>query len=165
MKKDSQLTLSLKPSLFIFRKSRLEVFCKKGVFQKFQKIHRKEPVLEFLFNKVAGIQFATLLKKGFYYRCFPLNFAKFLRTIVSKNSSNGIFCIFVLWIIILVLSQSENQNILQRRIYGNSRSEVLCKKGVLENFSKLTGKHLRQSLFLTKVAGLRLFLIKKRLFF
>ena len=122
-------------------------------------------MLEFLFNKVGGLQFATLLKKSLHYRCFPLNFAKFLRTPVSKNSSNGIFCIFVLWIMILLLSQSENQNILQRCIYRNSRSEVLCKKGVLENFSKLTGKHLRQSLFLTKVAVLRLFLIKKRLFF
>ena len=30
-------------------------------------------------------------------------------------------------------------------------------KGVLRNFAKFTGKHLRQSLFLNKVAGLRNF--------
>ena len=37
---------------------------------------------------------------------------------------------------------------------GSSRPEVFCKKGVLRNFTKFTGKHLRQSLFFNKVAGL-----------
>ena len=32
------------------------------------------------FNKVAGLTPATLLKKRLWYRCFPVNFAKFLRT-------------------------------------------------------------------------------------
>ena len=32
--------------------------------------------------------------------------------------------------------------------YRRSCLEVLCKKGVLKNFAKFTGKHLRQSLFL-----------------
>ena len=37
-------------------------------------------------------------------------------------------------------------------------------KGVLRNFTKFTGKHLCQSLFFNKVAGLRLStLLKKRL--
>ena len=36
----------------------------------------------------------------------------------------------------------------------SSRAEVFCKKGVLKNFTKLTGKHLCQSLFFSKVAGL-----------
>ena len=35
----------------------------------------------------------------------------------------------------------------------NSRSELFCKKGVLRNFTKFTGKHLCQSLFFNKVAG------------
>ena len=34
-------------------------------------------------------------------------------------------------------------------------SPINCKKGVLRNFAKLTGKHLCQSLFFNKVAGLR----------
>ena len=34
-----------------------------------------------------------------------------------------------------------------------SRPEVFCKKGVLRNFTKFTGKHLYQSLFFNKVAG------------
>ena len=33
--------------------------------------------------------------------------------------------------------------------------EVFCKKVVLRNFEKFTGKHLCQSLFFNKVAGLR----------
>ena len=41
-----------------------------------------------------------------------------------------------------------------------SRS-VFCKKGILRNFAKLTGKHLCQSLFFNRVAGLQLY--KKRL--
>ena len=42
--------------------------------------------------------------------------------------------------------------------------EVFCKKSVNKNFAKLTGKHLCQSLFFNKVAGLRsATLFKKRL--
>ena len=37
----------------------------------------------------------------------------------------------------------------------SSSPEVFCKKGVLRNVTKFTGKHLCQSLFLNKVAGLR----------
>ena len=39
--------------------------------------------------------------------------------------------------------------------YRSSRSEVFCKNGVLKNFAKFTGKHLCQSLFFSKVAGLQ----------
>ena len=37
--------------------------------------------------------------------------------------------------------------------HRSSHPEVLCEKGVLENFTNFTGKHLFQSLFLKKVAG------------
>ena len=37
----------------------------------------------------------------------------------------------------------------------SSRPEVFCKKDVLRNFAKFTGKHLCQSLFYIKVASLR----------
>ena len=39
-------------------------------------------------------------------------------------------------------------------MYRSSCSEVFCKKRVLKNFTKFTGKHLCQSLFFNKVAGL-----------
>ena len=49
-------------------------------------------------------------------------------------------------------------------MYKCNRREVFCKKGVLENFVKFTGKHLYQSLSFNKVAGLRsATLLKKRL--
>ena len=48
-------------------------------------------------------------------------------------------------------------NILHHRFLTESRSsrpEVFYKKGVVKNFAKFTGKHLCQSLFFNKVAGL-----------
>ena len=49
-------------------------------------------------------------------------------------------------------------------LYRSSRPEVFCKKGVLGNFTKFTGKHLCQSLYFNKVAGQRpATLLKKRL--
>ena len=45
----------------------------------------------------------------------------------------------------------------------SSRPEVFCKKGVLRNFTKFTGKHLCQGLFFTEFAGFRpAILLKKR---
>ena len=40
-------------------------------------------------------------------------------------------------------------------INRSTRPDVFCKKRVLRNFAKFTGKHLCQSLFFNKVAGLR----------
>ena len=46
----------------------------------------------------------------------------------------------------------------------SSSPEVFCKKGVLKNFTRFTGKYLYQSLFYNKVASLRpATLLKKRL--
>ena len=39
--------------------------------------------------------------------------------------------------------------------YRSSPPEVFCRIGGLRNFAKLTGKHLCQSLFCNKVAGLK----------
>ena len=44
----------------------------------------------------------------------------------------------------------------------STRPEVFCKKGVLRNFRKFTGKHLCQSLFFNKVTGLRTATISKK---
>ena len=42
-----------------------------------------------------------------------------------------------------------------RTFSRSSRLEVSCRKGVLRNFTKFTGKHLCQNLFFNKVAGIR----------
>ena len=39
--------------------------------------------------------------------------------------------------------------------FRSSCPEVFCEKGLLRNVTKFTGKHLCQSLFFNKVAGLR----------
>ena len=44
-----------------------------------------------------------------------------------------------------------------RFLFRSSCPEVFCKKGVLKYFAKFTGKHLCQSPFFDKVAGLRKF--------
>ena len=64
---------------FSYRSSRPEVFCKWGLLEISQNSQENTCVRVF-FNKVAGLTPATLLKKRLWYRCFPVNFAKFLRT-------------------------------------------------------------------------------------
>ena len=44
----------------------------------------------------------------------------------------------------------------------SSRLEVFCKKGVIRNFTKFTGKHLCQSLFFNKIAGLRVLGLRRQ---
>ena len=46
--------------------------------------------------------------------------------------------------------------------FSSSRPEAFFKLGVLKNFAKFTGKHLCQSLFFNKVAGLNVFISKTR---
>ena len=58
---------------------------------------------------------------------------------------------------------SLSQSIIFGPLFRSSRPEVFCKKSVLKNFTKFTGKHLCQRLFFNKVAGLRAAtLLKKR---
>ena len=78
-------------------------------------------------------------------------FAKFLRTpFITEHTVfyNDQFCLNL-----VLLSKLRKQPL-----------EVFCKKAVLRNFTKFTGKHLHQSLFFNKVAGLSpAALLKKRL--
>ena len=73
--------------------NRPEVFRKKSVLKNFGEFHRKTPVPESLFNKVADLRPipATLLEKRLWHRCFPVDFAKFLRTPFSKEHLHGGF--------------------------------------------------------------------------
>ena len=58
------------------RSTRLEVFCRKGVLRNFEKFIGKH------------LRTVTLLKKRFWYRCFPVNFSKFLKTPSVAASEN-----------------------------------------------------------------------------
>ena len=46
----------------------------------FAKFTGKHLCQSLFFNKVAGLRPATLFKKRLWHRCFPVNFAKFLKT-------------------------------------------------------------------------------------
>ena len=56
------------------------MLCEKGVLRNFAKFIGKHPCQSFFFNKLAGLRPATLIKRRIWHKCFPMNFAKFLRT-------------------------------------------------------------------------------------
>ena len=60
-----------------------------GVLRSFAKLTGKYLCQSLFFNKVAGLR--PLLKKRLWYRCFPVNFAKFPRTPFSQNTSGRLF--------------------------------------------------------------------------
>ena len=71
-------------SFSICRSSHRRCSMKKGVLRKFAKFTEKHLRQSVFF---AGLRPATLLKKRLWHRCFPVNFAKFLRTPFSRNIS------------------------------------------------------------------------------
>ena len=68
------------------------MFCKKVVLKNFAKLTGKHLCQSLFLNKVAG-QPATLLKIRIWRRCFPVNFAKFLRATFLQNTCRGCFWI------------------------------------------------------------------------
>ena len=63
----------------LYRSSRPKLFCRKDVLKNFAKFGRKDLCQSLCFNKAAGHRPATLLKRRLWYRCFPVNFVKFLQ--------------------------------------------------------------------------------------
>ena len=74
-----------KQSLRRCKTSRPEVFCKKGVLENFVKFTGKHLCYSLFFNKVAGLSLQFYYKKKLWHRCFPVNFAKFIRTPFLQN--------------------------------------------------------------------------------
>ena len=142
-------------SLYIFsiiknRSSRAEVLCEKGVLRNFAKFTGKHLCHSIFLNKVAGLRPTTLLKKRLWHWCFPVNFTKFLRTP---------FYLEHLWWLLL---QTVYLRIDFKQL-RSSRLEVFCRKRVLRNFAKFTGKHVSESLFFNKNASWPKTLLKKRM--
>ena len=76
----------------ILRSSCPEVFCKKALLRNFAKFIGKHLCQSIFLNKVVGLRPATLLKNRLWYRCFPVNFAKFLKTpLVAASAYFGLF--------------------------------------------------------------------------
>ena len=70
----------------------LEVFYKKDVLKNFAKFTCKHLDQRLLFNKAAGLRPATVLKKGLWHRCFPMNYVKFL--LFYRTPLGDCFCFF-----------------------------------------------------------------------
>ena len=70
-----------------FRSNHRRFSVRIGVLRNFAKLTGKHLCQSLFLNKVAGLRPATLLKKRLWHRCFPVNFAKFLRTPFLENTS------------------------------------------------------------------------------
>ena len=80
------------PSNKTLRSNRPGVFCKKGILRNFTKFIGKNLCLNLFFNKVASLRPVTLLKRRLRHCCFPVNFAKFLRTpFIIIHQSQSLF--------------------------------------------------------------------------
>ena len=80
-----------------YRSIRPDEFCLKGFFKVFfLKIHRKTPVLQSVFNKLAGLRPATLLKRDSDTGVYQRNFEKCLRAPVLQNTSPWLLLIYTL---------------------------------------------------------------------
>ena len=77
-----QLYVSQIKKMSKFQKQPSEVFYRKSCSYKSRNIHRKTPVLGSPFNRLAGLKACNFLKKRLRHRCFPVDFAKFLKTLI-----------------------------------------------------------------------------------
>ena len=82
---------------FPVKSNRSHMFFKIGVLLKLRKFHCGTPVLEYLFNKVASLKACNFIKKIIQLRCFPVKFAKFLRTSFLQNTSGGSLLLTVIF--------------------------------------------------------------------
>ena len=57
-----------------------------GVIKNLAEFTDKHLFWSIFFNKVVGLGPTTLLKKKLQHKCFPVNFAKFLRTPFSQDT-------------------------------------------------------------------------------
>ena len=71
--------------------NRTKVFWEKVVLRNFAKFTGNHLYQSLIFNKVLGLRPATLIKKRALNMCFPMNFTKFLRTLL-QSISGGCFC-------------------------------------------------------------------------
>ena len=74
-------TLNHRDLLGLFRSSHRRSFVKKGVLKNFANFAR----IYLCWNLAAGLQVCNSVKKILQHWCFPMKFAKFLRTTILRN--------------------------------------------------------------------------------
>ena len=77
-------------------------------------------------------------------RIFPRGIAGKMRTRITPNTDS-------FYAVIHITSKLVRSGLCLHWINRSSCSEMFCKKGVLETFTKFTGTHLCQGLFLIKL--------------
>ena len=82
--------------IYLYRFKRIEPVIRRCSVKKVfldisQKFIGKRLCQSLFFNKVAGLKPTALLVKSLWHRCFPVNFAKFLRTAFLTNHPSGCF--------------------------------------------------------------------------
>ena len=82
-----------------FQRKSLEVFCRKSCAYRFRNIHRNTPILVSLFNRLAGFKTCNFRKKRLQHSCFPVNIAKFLRTLILMKICDQLLLPLLLLII------------------------------------------------------------------
>ena len=97
-------------------KQPLELFCKKCVLRNFARFTGQHLCQSLFFNKVEGLRPASLFKKRLWHRCFPVNFAKFLRTPFLQNTSRQLL---LNWSKLTITSRQCSSETLIRRLQLN----------------------------------------------
>ena len=103
---------------------------KKAVLRNFTKFIGKHLCQSLFFNKVAGLRPAILLKKRLWYRCFPVNFVKFLRTPFYAEHLLWLlltFCLYFIYSVYLERMFSDFQKTL----------EIITRNNDLLTFNKI----------------------------
>ena len=88
-------------------------------------------------------EFGEISKNNFFHRTPPVAAS-------DSTVDKDVQCFLCL----VVSTKETNSSFFRKNKNRSSRPEVFCKKSVLRNFAKLTGKHLCQNLFLSKITGL-----------
>ena len=86
-KKDGVIKLERNDARMVRCRSSHRCFLKKGVLKNIAKFTGKHLCQSLFLNKAAVLTPARLLKKRLWDRCFPVNFAKCLRTPFSQSNS------------------------------------------------------------------------------
>ena len=74
------------------RNSRSQMFFRIGVLKNCSNVYRKTPLLDSLFNKIAGLQTYNLIKKKLQHKCFSVNIAKLYDRLFHRTPPDECFC-------------------------------------------------------------------------
>ena len=108
-----------------FRSSHWSCSVKIGVFKNFAKSTGTNLCQSLLFNKVAGLRSATLLKKRLWHRFFPVNFAKCLRKLFVQNTYGRL----LLWVTASETSNTKYLELIERRSEVQERN-ISCERAL-----------------------------------